>query len=501
MGQKPWTIAMLAAESVPYAKVGGLGDVVGALPQYLEKLGAHPIIIIPAYRDIHHENHGIVPYSAIPWLDVQFGPGQIRAEIFHTRMKGTSIEVYLVGCPQFFYRHGIYDDPMSGEGFHDNMERYFFFVKASLEFLKRNGQPIDIIHCHDSHTALAPGLLRANLDHDPFFSRTGSLYTIHNLAYQGIYPREALSLAGVDYRFHYPASPFEFWGKLNMMKVGIECADLVNTVSETYAHEIQSSPEYGYGLEGVLRGRSQELFGIVNGIDYKEWSPSIDPLIPARYSARNLAGKAKCKSEVLKQFGFRHAEDGLPLIGMVSRLADQKGFDLVADAMKDIAHLPLRLMVLGQGQQRYQDLLRHFAHRHPHRIAVKIGFDNRLAHEIYAGSDMFLMPSRFEPCGLNQLISLRYGTVPVVRSTGGLVDTVEDYSETTGAGTGFRFQHYSSWDMVNALRRALVLFDDRPRWLELMRQAMERNWSWEESARRYMNLYERIFHKKNPDWD
>lgn len=499
MGWTHFNVVMLAAEAVPYVKVGGLGDVVGALPKYLEKLGARPMILLPAYKDIQHEPHDVRPYEAVPGFDVPMGPDWVHAKICRTRLPETGIDVFLIDCPQYFQRDGIYDDPESREGFLDNMERYIFFVKAALEFLPRLGRPVDILHCHDSQTALAPGLLRVRLQQNPFYERTGSLFTIHNLAYQGIYPKEALYWAGVDYRFHYPASPFEFWGKVNLMKVGIECADRVSTVSERYALEIQSSPEFGYGLEGVLRARKHDLIGIINGIDYKDWSPATDPLIPAHFSSRNLAGKARCKTELLKLFGFDPGQDGIPLVGIVSRLADQKGLDLIAEAMPEIVRLDVKFVVLGQGQQRYHDLLLHFAHRHPHKFAVKIDFDNRLAHQIYAGSDLFLMPSRYEPCGLNQLISLRYGTVPVVRATGGLVDTVTDYDSANDTGTGFRFDQYSAWEMMKALRRALALYSDRPRWLELLRRGMMQNWSWEESASKYMDLYQQIFLKRNPD--
>ncbi len=498
MESPPCNIVMLAAEAVPYVKVGGLGDVVGALPKYLGKLGARPAVLIPAYKDISHERYGIRPYDPVRGFDVPMGQGRAHAEIFHTVLPGTEIDVFLIGCLRYFYRDGIYDDPKSKEGFADNLERYIFFVKAALELLPRLGRPVDIIHCHDSQTAFAPGLLRFGLQGNSFYSRAGSLFTIHNLAYQGIYPKEALYWANLGYRLHYPGSAFEFWGKVNSMKIGIECADLVNTVSETYALEIQSSPEHGHGLEGVLRSRQTDLVGIVNGVDYHDWNPATDPLIPVHYSVRNPSGKTLCRAELLKQCGFAPEQDGTPLVGMVSRLASQKGLDLVAEAMEELAHLDLKLVILGQGQQRYQDLLTHFARRHPQKVAVRIAFDNRLAHQIYAGCDLFLMPSRYEPCGLNQLIALRYGAIPVVRATGGLADTVKDYDFATGRGTGFRFVQYSAKEMLSAIRRALSLYSDRPRWLALVRRAMWQNWSWEESAKKYMILYDRIRQKRNP---
>jgi starch synthase len=300
----------------------------------------------------------------------------------------------------------------------------------------------------------------------------------------------------VDYRHFYPGSPFEFWGKVNFMKVAIECADLINTVSETYAAEIQTSAEYGYGLEGVLRHHREDLYGIVNGIDYGEWNPETDPLIPGHYSAADLSGKTVCKSELLGTLGLPQPAGRIPLIGIVSRLVDQKGMDLIADSIEQIAKLDLQLVVLGTGQQKYHDMLEGMARRYPHKISVNLAFDNRLAHQIEAGSDIFLMPSKYEPCGLNQLYSLRYGTVPVVRATGGLADTVADYDPASASGTGFRFEKYSASDMMIALMRALMTYSDAGRWRELMLRGMAQDWSWEESARKYLKLYRLIRQKR-----
>jgi len=495
----PLSIVQVAAEAHPFVKVGGLGDVVGALPKALEKLGVRPAILIPAYKSIHHDEFSIRPYDPIPRFDVPMGAGSVIAEIYHTLVPGTGIEVFLVGCANYFFRDGIYDDPLTREGYLDNMERYIFFVKAGLSFLQRLGRRVDIIHCHDSQAALIPGLLQFNHRRDPIFERAGSLFTIHNLAYQGIYPKESLYWAGIDLRHFYYTSPFEFWGKVNFMKAGIQTADLLNTVSETYALEVQSTSEFGHGLEGVLRSRSRDLVGIVNGIDYVDWDPETDPALPAHYSSRDLSGKRICKSELLKQYGLPQEGDQVPLIGMVSRLADQKGLDLIAEAMEELVKCNLKIVFLGRGQQRYQDLLHYFASRHPRKVGTRIDFDNNLAHRIYAGCDMFLMPSRYEPCGLNQLISLRYGTVPIVRATGGLVDTVQDHSIDSGSGTGFRFESYSAGDMMNSIHRGLALYSDPVRWKQMVHRGMSQDWSWEESARNYMHLYERIFLRKHPE--
>ena len=280
-------VVMFSAEAYPYVKVGGLGDVLGALPKVLDTMGARVTVVLPAYKAIHHDPYGIVPYTRVNGFKVPMGPGFARAEVFHTRMPGSEVEVLFLGCPQYFFRDGVCDDPISREGFFDNMERFVFFMKAGHRSA-RIGEPVDVIHCHDSHTTLIPECLRTSFQFDPFFAACGTLMTIHDMAYQGLYPPETLYWAGIDHRYFYPTSPFEFWGRVNFMKVGIEYSDLINTVSRTYATEIQSSPEFGYGLEGVLRRRKDDLSGIVNRIDYHVWNPSTDPLLPAHFSAAVL---------------------------------------------------------------------------------------------------------------------------------------------------------------------------------------------------------------------
>jgi starch synthase len=490
---------MVAAEAVPYIKVGGLADVVGSLPRFLESLGLKSTLVLPGYRAIEYGRHGIRPLEALPGLDVQVGSRTSRAEVYHTQLPGTGLDVFILGSVDYFFRDGVYDDPATGEGYLDNLQRYIFFSRAALELIAALNMSPDVIHCHDSQTALITGMLRTTLQGHPAFARTGSLFTIHNLAYQGQSPREALSYAGIDARYFHVGSPFEFWGGVNFMKVGIESADLVNTVSETYAREIQSGPEFGYGLEGSLQKRGNDLSGIVNGIDYAEWNPGTDPFLAARFSAGDLSGKALCRADLLERFGIPATGEDTPVMGMVSRLADQKGFDLIAQAADRIAAQNLRFVVLGQGQERYHHLLWSLAARYPEKIAVRVGFDNELAHRVYAGSDMLLMPSRYEPCGLNQLISLRYGTIPIVRATGGLVDTVSDYNAITREGTGFHFQHYSADEMMVAIERALAVYSVPAAWRDLTLRALAQNWSWEESARKYANLYKRIALRRGAD--
>ncbi len=483
-------IVMLAAEAAPFVKVGGLGDVIGALPKALEKLGAKLAVVIPAYRSVLSGQFDVHFCRRASGFDVSMKSDIEPASVFQTKFEGTNIDLYLIGSRKYFDRDGIYDDPETKEGYADNMQRFVFFMKAAMELLPRLDHSVDIIHCHDSHTALVPGLIRTAYGTNPFYAGVRTLLTIHNLAYQGIHTKEALDYVGIDSGQFSPMSPYEFWGKVNFLKAGIQLADKVNTVSRTYALEIQSSPEMGMGLEGVLRTRREDLCGIINGIDYAEWNPETDRFIPARYSHRDLSGKAVCKKRLLEHFGLPQSHKRTPLIGIVSRLADQKGFDLIEEAIEELTALDLQLVVLGTGQQKYHDLFRQLASRYPGKIAVRLDFDDSLAHWIEAGSDMFLMPSRFEPCGLNQLYSFRYGTVPIVRATGGLADTVIPYDGQRGSG--FSFRGYSSAEMMDAIKQALNVYADPARWQVLAKRIMVQDWSWDRSAGSYMQLYRSI---------
>ena len=481
-------IVMIAAEAAPFVKVGGLGDVVGALPQALEKLGAKITVIIPAYGKTAEGPFPSGLCHDIPGFPVALGSFTEYASVFQDSMQGSGVTVYRIGSRRYFERGGVYDDPFTGEGYGDNMARYVFFMRAALELMLRLPDSFDIIHCHDSQTALIPGLIKENYGWSEKLTRARTVFTIHNLAYQGNYPREALDLAWIpQYRFH-PGSPYEFWEQVNFMKAGIELADKITTVSPTYAVEIQS-PELGFGLDGVLRERKSRLYGIINGIDYGEWNPETDPFTAAGFSSNDLSGKAVCKRDVLDCFNLGHGRNlqRVPLIGIISRLANQKGFDLIAEVISEIAEMDLFMVILGTGQQYYNDLVTNIAARYPEKIAARLAFDNPLAHKIEAGCDMFLMPSRYEPCGLNQLYSLRYGTIPIVHRTGGLADTVIPYDGKSG--TGFSFTEYSAWALTQSIREALSAYADKAAWKKLVRQAMKEDWSWESSAGRYMALY------------
>jgi len=358
----PSRIVMFSAEAVPFAKVGGLGDVVGALPKALSKLGLDPVVVIPAYASVLEQDRFVInPCETVPEMDVRLGSETEKAEIFQAKMENPDVDVYLIGSRKYFNRSGIYGDPDTGEGYRDNGKRFLFFMKAGLELLPKLIDSVDIIHCHDSHTALIPGIISTNYSQDPFFKDVGTLFTIHNLAYQGIYPRKLLHYAGIDSKHFYPMSPFEFWNKVNFMKAGIALADKVNTVSQTYAVEIQTSHEFGNGLENVLQSRGKDVSGIVNGIDYEEWDPLSDPFIPARFSSSDLSGKEVCKESLLRHFGLPQHRERVPVIGIVSRLADQKGFELIEEAAQEIVALNMQMVILGVGQLKYHKLLNRIA--------------------------------------------------------------------------------------------------------------------------------------------
>lgn len=486
-------VVFVAAEAAPFVKVGGLADVVGALPAALRRLGTEVALVLPKYKAIDGDKCGL--HRLEHSFSIQMRSECREATLYMASMPGSDIPVCLIGNDYYFGRDGVYDDPQTRVGYEDNGERFAFFQRAALVALKQLGWQPDIIHCHDHQTGLIPAYLKITHSADPSLQRTATLFTIHNLAYQGLFPPEILPLAGFDPSLFYPMSPFEFWGRVNFMKVGILYADIITTVSPTYSREIQSTEEYGYGLEGVLRDRRHDLFGILNGIDYSIWNPETDPLIAANYSADNLEPKRLNKLALLERAGL--GDDRAPLIGMISRLVDQKGLDLISEAADAILQLNVRMVVLGTGQKKYHDMLERMMSEHPSEVRAFFGFDEALAHLIEAGSDLYLMPSRFEPCGLNQMYSLRYGTIPVVRATGGLADTIRDFDETSGEGNGFVFHEYSARALLAALGRAVALYRDKPEvWRGLMARAMREDFSWDRSARQYLELYQRALEKR-----
>ncbi len=501
MSAPTYRIVHCASEMTPLAKVGGLGDVVGALAAEQARRGHHVIVAIPAYRMLAVPagwTRRRLPARPVPW-----GLGQEPAafELVAPPAGGSgtdgpwpgegSLQVLLVehlGERRFYDRPGIYDDPLRGHSFPDSSERFLFFARAALEALARLGEPLDILHAHDHQAGWVPCFARTHFASQPAFAGAATVFTIHNLGYQGIRDPWVLGLAGFGRELFYPGGPFEFFGRVNDMKVGLAFADLLSTVSPRYAREIRSSGEFGFGLEGVLQRRADDLRGILNGIDDTRWDPARDPFLPCLYDRDHREGKAKVRAVLYQECGFPPSPDW-PLVGTVSRLVDQKGFDLVEQAEADLLKLDARFVVLGAGQERYQELFTRLMIQYPQRFYYRAGFDERFAHLIEGGCDLYLMPSRYEPCGLNQMYSLRYGTVPVVRETGGLADTVADFDPETRTGTGFVFQRYEPAEMVAALRRGLTAWRQRAVWAELMRRGMSRDFSWRASAEGYDRLY------------
>ena len=475
-------IAFVASECVPFSKTGGLADVVGALPKALANLGHQISVYIPRYRPTRpYEPQLVVRSITVPFDD------QYRFCSVVTGENTAGVRYYFIDYPEYFERDGLYGTP-SGD-FPDNAERFALFCRASLEASKILGVP-HIFHCHDWQSALVPILLRTVYAQDPAFREVSTLLTVHNIGYQGLFPPEILPLLMLPWDL-FTISRLEFFGQVNFLKGALVTADAVSTVSRKYAQEIQTS-EYGFGLEGVLRTRNSNVTGILNGVDYNEWSPETDNCIAASFSAQDLSGKKKCKQDLLAQFGIANTETELPVIGIVSRFAEQKGFDLISQIVDRLAREEMILTVLGSGDASYEEMFRRLQRHYPHKIAVKIAYDNKLAHKIEAGADMFLMPSHYEPCGLNQIYSLKYGTVPIVRATGGLDDTIEPWDPRTGKGTGFKFVDYSGEALLATVKRALEDFRDRTSWQQLMRNGMARDFSWATSAREYSKLYERL---------
>lgn len=461
----------------------------GALPRALKVQGHDVRVVMPKYRVVNNQKFGLknlAKSSAIPVggkvAIVSILEGELEREI----------PVYFIDYKPYFERDELYGTPEGA--YEDNAERFILFSRAVLETIKAIGFKPDVIHCNDWQTGLIPVYLKTLYNDDPFFQKTATVMTIHNIAYQGTFPKEALNLAGLEWKEFTPEK-LEYYGQVNFLKGGLVYADVLNTVSVTYSKEIQSSPEFGYGLEGVLAHRSQDLYGILNGIDYSEWNPVKDDLIAVNYSLQEIDKKMECKRVLLEESNLP-VNLNQPFVGMVSRLAHQKGLDIVAEAIDEIMDLDLYFILLGTGEEEYHRLFSQIGRKYSRKAAIHITFDNRLAHRIYAGCDMFLMPSRYEPCGLGQLISLAYGTAPIVNPTGGLADTIEEFEPETGKGNGFLLSEYSASALVSALERAISIYRWKEAWRRLIKNMMEANFSWAASTEKYLKLYQRAIDKR-----
>jgi len=456
-------ILLAASEVVPFAKTGGLADVAGALPQALEALGQELIIAMPRYKAIN---------------DSKFRMRRFKDDISYS-VVGRNIRVYFIENEKYFNRDGLYGDK-TGD-YKDNLERFFYYCKKTLELLKEMNFKPDIINAHDWQTSLIPVYLKTLYANDAFYKNIKTILTIHNIGYQGLFPREEFPKLGLDWNL-FNIEGLEFYGKINILKAGIEFSDYINTVSPTYSKEIQTR-EFGFGLEGVLNKRRDSVFGILNGLDYSIWNPQDDRFIAKNYSFESIQDKYKNKEDLQRICKLPLRQD-LPLFGIVSRLAEQKGFDILADAVDSICKINLQFVILGIGDIKYHLILKGMVKKYPKVISLHLKFDDPLAHKIYAGSDIFLMPSKYEPCGLGQMISFKYGTIPLVFKTGGLADTVNN-------DNGFVFERYSKDDLIKAVKQAVALFKNKKKWAQLIDKAMRYNFSWEESAKKYLQLYEK----------
>jgi starch synthase len=482
-------ILLASSEVQPFAKTGGLGDVCSALPKALSELGHNVVIFLPAFRTVFKTNARIEPTGHE--LNIPIGSKIVHGRLLQTVLPGSSVRVYLVDQPEYFDRNGFYGE--NGEDYPDNCERFIFFCRAVLESIRTLKLDVDLIHCNDWQTGLIPAYVEIEYRKVPHYEKIATLMTIHNLAYQGWFWHWDMALTGLDWKY-FNYRQLEFYDQLNLMKAGIVFADHVNTVSEKYAEEIQTQ-EFGCGLEGVLGEISDNLSGIINGVDYSEWNPATDSMIAKNYDVETWkSGKAVCKSDLQSKLKLPVRND-VPLIGLVGRLAEQKGWNLVIELMKSwTPAVDVQWAILGSGEPKYEQALTELAHRWPDKIAAEIGFSNELAHQIEAGTDMFLMPSQYEPCGLNQMYSLKYGTVPIVHATGGLADTITHASEENlqrGVANGFSFPHFDFEHFKSAARQALETYRQRPDlWQSIVETGMRQDWSWKNSAQKYVELYE-----------
>jgi len=463
-------VLVMASEVVPFAKTGGLADVAG------QAAGCEVKVALPYYRMSREKGFEV---EEIARLTLPLGGKLQQARLLQAE-GGGGVPVYLLDAPQYYDRDQLY-------GYEDDAERFIFFQQAILAACKQLGWKPDVIHCNDWQTGLVPAYLKHTLASEPFFKGIGTVFTVHNLAYQGTFPPEVLELAGLPGEL-FTMEGLEFYGNVSFIKSGLVYADYVNTVSVGYAEEIKT-PEYGEGLDGVLRARGDRVVGILNGLDYGVWNPATDEYLAANYTPDDLEGKAECKADLQRIMGLPEAPE-VPVFGLVSRLSAQKGLDLLEGALPYVLERNVQFAMLGTGDPHYHEALEALARRYPDKVAVKLTFSNELAHKIYAGADLFLMPSRYEPCGLSQLISLKYGTVPVVRATGGLKDTIHEYLPRKEEGNGFVFEEYTPGAFAECIKRALLAWEAPGElWRKLQAQGMSADFSWDASAKAYLELY------------
>ncbi|MCS7054163.1 MAG: glycogen synthase GlgA [Ignavibacterium sp.] len=486
-------IAIVSSECVPYAKTGGLGDVIGSLPKALEKLGCDVKVFIPKYLFIDELKHGLRYNWNVGEMPIRVN-GIVRSVHLHqATLPNSNVQVNFIDCPHYYNRGRIYTNDW------DEDERFILLCKGVIETCQRLAWAPDVIQCNDWQTGLIPLYIKDNYNWDRMFDKTATVFTIHNIGYQGRFGKDTLYKAEINPNLYYPGGPVEFEDSVSFMKTGIVFADLISTVSVKYSHEILK-PEYGAGLDPILRARKPDVYGILNGVDYQEWNPETDKFLPYKYSADDLSGKKLNKKFLMEHFRLPFDENR-PLIGMISRLVPQKGFDIFVEAVDDLMKLDAQWILLGSGEYKYEEFFHKLSYYFPGKFASYIGYNNELAHLIEAGADIFVMPSRYEPCGLNQIYSLKYGTVPVVRKTGGLADTVKDWDEENyygfDHGNGFSFYDYSGYALFKSVERAVNTFAHKDVWRKIQLNGMNCDFSWDRSAEKYIELFKLAKEKRS----
>ena len=486
--ERQLSILFLSSEAIPFAKTGGLADVAGSLPDALRRLGADVRLVIPFYRVIKEGNFDVRPLFNN--LTVRVGNEKLTANVFESKTK-LGVPIYLIECDELYDRPNLYGN--SAGDYSDNLERFTFFSHAALLLTKLLNRRFDVIHCHDWQTGLVPALLKGPYNDQANLSGSASVFTIHNIGYQGIFSEDKFWITGLPRSEFFHLEGLEYWGKICLLKAGIVYSDAITTVSPNYARELQTS-EYGRGMEGILQKRRSWLHGILNGVDYSYWNPAHDTCIASNYSPENMEGKRHCKKALIREMNLDITLETRPLLGIISRLEAQKGLDLLVQILDDILSLDVGLVVLGSGNGPVQAAIEEACRRHPGRVGIYIGFNEILAHRILAGADMFLVPSRYEPCGLTQMYALKYGAVPVARATGGLEDTVAQFVPETNQGTGFKFGPYDPAAFLAAIKHAIEFYTVPDAWKQVMMNGMVADFSWNYSARRYRDLYQSLIH-------
>ncbi len=497
MASKKYKILYVTSEVVPFVKTGGLADVSSALPQMLMELGHEVRIVVPKYGAVDDRKFKIHEVVRLKDIHVKIGEKDVVFSLKSCFLPGQKVrvQIYFLDNHEYFgSRNSLYVDPYTGEDYPDNNERFILLTHAVFELISKLGWIPDIIHCNDWQCGLIPAYLRNLYKDNEQFTKFKTVFTIHNLAYQGMFPKSSFHKTGLPEELNSEKG-IEIYGKINFMKSGLLYADVINTVSETYANEIRTDDELGAGLKNVLSKRKNDLFGIINGIDTNVWNPEKDKLLPKKFSSKNLAGKLENKEELARKFGFEFKEN-VPIISVISRLLDAKGMDLISEIFPELMKLDIQMILLGTGERKYHNFFEKMSAKYRGKFACYLGFNDELAHLIEGGSDIMLMPSRYEPCGLNQMYSLVYGTVPLVRETGGLADTVTRFSEKNEEGNGFVFKPYEGEALLKELKRALKIFEDKKTWAKIIRNSMKCDFSWNASAKKYIELYKTVLNNE-----